>query len=97
MDKQTYSYFEKADESHIRREKAKARELRQSQWWRQQLGMGKCHYCGQIFGKDNLTMDHKLAISRGGKSTKANVVVSCKPCNNEKKYWTPAELILNRS
>jgi 5-methylcytosine-specific restriction protein A len=88
-------YFEKAPEDHIRREKAKARELRDSQWWRQQVGTGKCHYCGEKFEKSELTMDHMIPIVRGGKSSKSNVVVSCKPCNNAKKYFTPAEMAMN--
>lgn len=90
-------YFEKADEAHVRRERAKARELRASQWWKQQIGTGVCYYCQQKFEKADLTMDHLVPIIRGGKSTKSNVVVSCKPCNNEKKYFTPAEMILKRS
>ena len=30
-------------------------------------------------------MDHVVPIGRGGKSTKGNVVISCKDCNNAKK------------
>lgn len=93
----TPTYFEKADEAHIRREKAKARELRQGQWWRQQLGPGQCHYCNEKFDKSQLTMDHVIPIARGGKSLKSNVVVSCKPCNNAKKYHTPFEMARKRS
>lgn len=68
-------------EAHIKRERAKARELRASQWWRQQIGPGICHHCGQKFDKNVLTMDHLIPLARGGKTTKANVVPSCKPCN----------------
>ncbi len=87
-------YFSPADETHVRREKARARELRQSQWWRNQIGRGVCHYCGNKFEKAQLTMDHVVPIVRGGRSTKANVVVACKECNSHKKYWTPVELEL---
>jgi len=78
----------------IKRQKEKARELRQSGWWKQKLDDGVCHYCAQTFPKKELTMDHLVPLSRGGKSTKGNVVVACKECNSEKKYYTPAELIL---
>ena len=84
----------KRDEKHITREKKKARELRKSQWWQQQLQKGTCHYCNQHFVPENLTMDHVLPIVRGGKSTKGNIVACCKQCNNDKKYLTPAEMIL---
>ena len=76
------------------KEKEKARQLRKSQWWQAKLNKGICHYCGEKFSKEELTMDHILPLVRGGKSTKGNLVVACKTCNNEKKYLTPAELIL---
>jgi len=87
-------YFTKASEAHVRREKLKARELRASQWWRNQLGLGLCHYCEKRFSREELTMDHVIPIVRGGKSIKSNVVVSCKPCNSKKKYLTPVEMTM---
>lgn len=87
-------YFEKADEAHIKREKAKARVLRNSQWWRNQLGLGICYYCNEKFKKEQLTMDHVVPIIRGGKSTRANAVVCCKDCNSKKKYFTPVEITM---
>ncbi|CAI2717684.1 HNH endonuclease [Nitrospina watsonii] len=78
----------------VEREKQKAKALRQTAWWHSQLDRGVCHYCGETFAKKDLTMDHLLPLARGGKSTKGNVVVACKPCNSEKKYYTPAEMIL---
>ena len=84
----------KKDDKHIARVKKKARELRKSQWWLQQLQKGVCHYCGKSFAVEDLTMDHVLPIVRGGKSSKGNIVACCKQCNNDKKYLTPAEIIL---
>src|ERR1039458_2327420 len=63
-------YFIAADPEHIRCEKAKARELRASQWWKNQLGHGICYYCSRKFAPMELTMDHRMAIVRGGKTTK---------------------------
>ena len=82
------------DEAHIARERKKAREMRNSQWWKNQLAKGVCHYCGNSFKPAELTMDHIVPVVRGGKSTRGNVVCSCKECNNKKKYLTPAELLL---
>jgi 5-methylcytosine-specific restriction endonuclease McrA len=82
------------DERHVARERAKARELRKSGWWRQQLQAGVCHYCGRQVGPDALTMDHVVPVSRGGSSAKGNVVPACGACNKSKKYLTPAEQIL---
>jgi len=78
----------------IKREKEKAKALRASVWWQNLLEKGECHYCGKTFKKKDLTMDHIVPLSRGGKSTKGNVVVACQPCNSDKKYYTAAELIL---
>lgn len=80
--------------AQIKNEKEKAKKLRGSQWWQQKLDAGICHYCGEKFDRDLLTMDHVVPLSRGGKSTKGNIVACCKECNTKKKYYTPAELIL---
>ena len=78
-----------ADE--IRRERQKAKELRASQWWKRKRASGICRHCGGKFSPQDLTMDHLVPIIRGGKSTKGNVVPSCKMCNSEKKYRLPFE------
>ncbi len=87
-------FFSAAPEAHQKKEKAKARELRQSQWWRQELGKGLCYHCGDKFKPADLTMDHLIPIARGGKSTKNNCVPSCKDCNSKKGYKTRAEMAL---
>ena len=84
----------KKDPKHVARERAKAKELRRSAWWKQQLAKGVCHYCGKMFKSSELTLDHILPVVRGGKSVKSNCVPCCKACNNDKKYLTPAELIM---
>lgn len=82
------------DEKHIKREREKARELRKSSYFQNLLDKGICYYCGKKFPREELTMDHIVPVVRGGKSTKGNVVVACKECNNKKKYLTPVEMIL---
>lgn len=74
------------DEDEIKKEKAKARELRNSQWWKRKRSSGVCYYCGRKFKPSELTMDHIVPIGRGGRSTKGNVVPACKECNDKKKY-----------
>lgn len=82
------------DKKSISKEKQKARELRQTHWWKMRIAQGICHYCEQKFSPKELTMDHVVPLSRGGKSSKNNTVASCKECNNKKKYYTPSELII---
>ena len=79
------------DDMVVARERRRARELRQSQWWKRQLDRGRCYYCGKSFPPHGLTMDHIVPLSRGGKSNKGNVVPACKDCNNKKKYMLPIE------
>ncbi len=86
----------KKDPKHVAREREKARELRKSPWWREQLAKGVCHYCGKTFSPEELTMDHLVPVVRGGRSTRGNVVPCCKECNNAKKYLTPAEILLRQ-
>lgn len=75
----------------IKKEKAKARELKCSQWWKKKRSVGTCYYCGKKSKPDELTMDHIVPIIRGGKSTKGNIVPCCKECNSKKKYMLPME------
>lgn len=79
-------YHYEMDESVLKREKAAARELRQSRWWQNLISnQAACHYCAAPLKRDEVTMDHVVPLLRGGKSTKGNVVMACKPCNNSKK------------
>ncbi|NLA76050.1 MAG: HNH endonuclease [Deltaproteobacteria bacterium] len=79
------------DESDIKREKQKARELRRTSWWLNRVNEGRCYYCGLKVGAEGLTMDHVVPLIRGGKSNKGNIVPACKGCNNKKKYLLPIE------
>ena len=78
-------------EQVIRKEKEKARRLRNSAWWMKKTHKGVCYYCNCKVGQANLTMDHVVPLSRGGKSKKGNIVPACKECNNRKKYLLPIE------
>jgi 5-methylcytosine-specific restriction endonuclease McrA len=84
-------FLVEVSEEEIRRERQKARELRASQWWKRKRAAGLCHHCGERFPPGDLTMDHLVPIIRGGKSTKGNLVPSCKKCNAERKHRLPFE------
>ncbi|WP_447970009.1 HNH endonuclease [Nitrospira sp. M1] len=80
---------------HIKVERERARKLRKTQWWLALINKGTCHYCQQTFPASALTMDHKIPLARKGKSTRGNVVPSCRPCNQRKQLETPVESLLN--
>ncbi|MBF0201003.1 MAG: HNH endonuclease [Desulfamplus sp.] len=85
-----YYYFD-LDEKSRSREKQKARELKQTEWWKRRRARGICHYCRGNFLPAELTMDHIVPMVRGGRSVKNNVVPCCKECNTKKKHMLPLE------
>ncbi len=50
-----------------------------------------CLYCGGQFGVTELSRDHVLPLSRGGKDIWTNVVTSCRRCNNRKADRAPEQ------
>ena len=84
-------FLVEVSEEQIRRERHKARELRQSPWWKRKRAAGICRHCGGKFEPAELTMDHLVPVIRGGKSTKGNLVPSCKSCNAERRHRLPFE------
>ena len=75
----------------LRREKARARELRASAWWKRRLSRERCGYCGRPTAARELTMDHRVPLVRGGRSVRSNLVPACRACNAAKKYLLPVE------
>jgi 5-methylcytosine-specific restriction enzyme A len=84
-------FYAPIDPDLLKRERAKARELRQSQWWKRRIGEGICYYCRRHVGAAALTMDHIVPLGRGGRSIRGNVVPACKDCNTRKKSLVPVE------
>lgn len=56
----------------------------------------RCQYCGkhrtQLRGREFLTRDHIVPVSRGGDNSWGNVVTACSPCNNRKGSHLPMEV-----
>jgi 5-methylcytosine-specific restriction endonuclease McrA len=85
------SFIVSISPEQLRKQKEKARELRRTQWWKRQLARGVCYYCNEKIPPAELTMDHVVALIRGGKSTRGNTVTACRQCNSRKKYLLPIE------
>jgi len=62
----------------LKRERSKARELRDSQWWKRRLAKGLCHYCGRATLPKELTMDHIVPVSRAAEAPKATSCLAAK-------------------
>lgn len=43
-----------------------------------------CQYCGDLFHARDLTLDHVLPRSHGGKTNWENITTACKSCNHSK-------------
>jgi 5-methylcytosine-specific restriction endonuclease McrA len=84
-------FYAPIDPDVLRRERARARALRASPWWKRRCAAGICFYCRMNVGARALTMDHIVPIGRGGRSVRANVVPACKACNTRKRSLVPVE------
>jgi len=51
----------------------------------------RCQYCQKKFHPSDLTLDHIIPQSKGGRGTWDNLVASCGPCNHRKADRTPEE------
>jgi len=54
----------------------------------------KCFYCKQPMTRSQRTLDHRLPVSRGGKTQRKNLVAACSFCNQRKGSLTDAEFAL---
>jgi 5-methylcytosine-specific restriction endonuclease McrA len=50
-----------------------------------------CQFCLRVFPGSELTLDHVVPRSRGGRSSWENLVACCYSCNNSKGDRTPEE------
>ena len=51
----------------------------------------RCQYCGREFPVCDLTFDHVVPVSQGGRKNWGNIVTSCIACNRRKGGRTPAQ------
>jgi 5-methylcytosine-specific restriction endonuclease McrA len=50
-----------------------------------------CQYCAHSYPTQELTFDHVVPVSRGGRKDWENIVTCCVSCNRRKGGRTPAE------
>lgn len=50
-----------------------------------------CQYCRELFEPEDLTFDHVVPVSQGGRRSWENIVTCCVNCNRRKDNRTPAE------
>ncbi|HUN91268.1 MAG TPA: HNH endonuclease [Burkholderiaceae bacterium] len=50
-----------------------------------------CGYCGVNFAESELTVEHIVPVSRGGRHEWTNVVTACRSCNTRKGNRRPEE------
>ena len=52
---------------------------------------GRCQYCGHRVPSNAFNFEHVVPKAQGGRTTWANIVVSCHPCNQKKGNRTPEQ------
>ena len=78
----------------VRRRHRIPRHIKQAKFSRQNVLIRDrfmCQYCGKSGHASELTFDHVVPRSRGGKTEWSNIVISCKICNHAKADRTPKE------
>ena len=50
-----------------------------------------CQYCAEVFQTAELTFDHVVPVTQGGRKDWENIVTCCVSCNRKKGGRTPAE------
>jgi 5-methylcytosine-specific restriction endonuclease McrA len=72
----------------VKRHKSPVKFSRQNIYARDRY---RCQYCGDRYATEELTYDHVLPKSRGGRTEWENIVTCCIDCNREKGGRTPKE------
>ena len=80
-----------ADPDMMARERHKAKILKKSAWWKNQMGKGVCCYCQVRCPPRELTLDHNLPLIRGGLTSRKNCGPACRQCNQMKQNHTGEE------
>ena len=52
---------------------------------------GKCQYCGAAVTRSAFQIEHVTPRAQGGRTTWANCVTACNPCNQRKQDKTPQQ------
>ncbi len=53
----------------------------------------RCAYCNALLTKDNRSLDHKVALAKGGTNELGNLVPACRPCNQRKNTKTVEQFV----
>jgi len=88
--RKAYPLKQKAQKVRYRGRRSMAVNTLTSEEIRTLFSVGQCFYCG---AKDDLTLDHFIPLSRGGNTTRANILVACRSCNASKHDKMPTELL----
>jgi 5-methylcytosine-specific restriction endonuclease McrA len=73
---------------HFRRDRQRIKFSRLNIYARDRF---TCQFCAEQLPTEDLTFDHVLPRSRGGRTTWENIVTCCVPCNAEKADRTPEQ------
>lgn len=75
---------------------SKKRRIKFSKATREKIYHKFGNQCFKCKSKENLSLDHHIPMSKGGKTRRNNVVVLCFKCNNKKDNLLPKEFYNKR-
>ena len=55
------------------------------------IGLVKCYYCKKDINTEDVHLEHKKPVFRGGTNERKNLALACPPCNLQKGSKTEAE------
>jgi len=81
------------NKNHTRRAFTKKGDVTTSQLAELQQNAKLCYWCKTSLKNIGTHIDHYIPISKGGKHTISNLVISCKSCNLKKGAKLPSEFV----
>jgi 5-methylcytosine-specific restriction endonuclease McrA len=87
------SCLEKRESAVLENSKEELQKIVEWELSKRELLFNKCVYCQQEFPAKIMHVDHFFPISKGGKHSVENLVISCPSCNCSKGAKDPFEFI----
>lgn len=82
--------------AHKRRLKIKCGDVTTEQLKQLYKNSTNCYWCNKELIKNDTHLDHFMPLSKGGKHTISNLVLSCSKCNLKKGAKDPLEFLLEQ-
>lgn len=59
-------------------------KLKRALWQEVAIEAAPCHYCNRLLRFREITLDHRIPRSKGGRTVIGNLLIACEDCNRDK-------------